>query len=208
MLRDNIVQKGEHMTPNPFKQMPMSALNPLNAVHNLLTAITSSGTLASGITIPPKIQRLTYLPNSNPLEPNNTNKPSPILSFDISMSQASTYVHHRVALLGDAAHTIHPMAGQGLNLGIEDSICLGNLIVEGAKVDGTGLDIGSPYTLEKYHTSRSQANLVLMGFLDFLHRLYDSNDTKVTWLRNMGMGTLNTLSPIKKVIVDYAAGKR
>merc|ERR1712070_1017616 len=100
------------------------------------------------------------------------------------------------------------MAGQGLNLGLEDTTYLGQLIIDGAKVNGTGADIGSSHLLEKYHVNRSRANLVLMGALDVLHRLYDSPNQGVTWLRNMGMGTLNAISPLKESIVHYAAGKR
>ncbi|KAK5171963.1 Transcription initiation factor TFIID subunit 2 [Saxophila tyrrhenica] len=94
-----------------------------------------------------------------------------IASFPLRMRHASTYTGHRVALIGDAAHTIHPLAGQGLNLGLADAQSLAQRITYGM---GHGMDIGSAWCLDDYNSDRWAKNNAVMGVCDKLQKLYSA----------------------------------
>lgn len=124
-------------------------------------------------------------------------------AIDLNFASAATYTGPRVALVGDAAHTIHPMAGQGLNLGIGDVMSLAAVLDEGAK---SGLDLGDPGLLSRYDKERRPVNLRMQGGLDVLHHLFGSTPTPMLWARNTGMAALNAVPPLKSVVTKYAMG--
>jgi 2-polyprenyl-6-methoxyphenol hydroxylase-like FAD-dependent oxidoreductase len=128
---------------------------------------------------------------------------SPRLGFNLRFEHAKEYVADRVALVGDAAHTIHPMAGQGLNLGIYDSRCLADLIKKGLE---EGSDLGDVHFLTRYQSARQLPNLLMLGSLDALHRLYSSSAGPVRWARNTGLAGVNGLTPLKSRIIEHAMG--
>lgn len=106
-------------------------------------------------------------------------------------------------LVGDAAHTIHPMAGQGLNLGIADAQALAE-VLEAGVVEGA--DLGSLRLLKRYEAARQPANLAMLAGLTALHKLYGAEASPVRWLRNMGLGALNGLAPVKARMAAMAMG--
>lgn len=124
-----------------------------------------------------------------------------IASFPLRMRHAATYTGHRVALIGDAAHTIHPLAGQGLNLGLADAQSLADRIVYGIE---HGMDIGSSWCLDGYNRDRWAANNAVMGVCDKLQKLYSAQSGPVVWARSAGFEVLNRLEPVKGMIMRAA----
>ncbi|KAK4992340.1 putative ubiquinone biosynthesis monooxygenase [Elasticomyces elasticus] len=131
-------------------------------------------------------------------------QPGSIASFPLRMRHADTYTGHRVALLGDAAHTIHPLAGQGLNQGLGDAQSLAACI---AKAVATGGDIGSSWTLDGYNAERWAANNAIMGTVDKLHKLYSAGSGPVVWARSLGLDMVNRLDHVKGFLMRQAAGR-
>ena len=126
-----------------------------------------------------------------------------IASFPLKMRHADTYIGERIALVGDAAHTIHPLAGQGLNQGQGDVESLANTIEYAAE---HGQDIGVRMSLERYNSERYAANHVLLGVVDKLHKLYAVESGPLVPLRSMGLRAVNALGPVKQFFMDQAAG--
>lgn len=126
-----------------------------------------------------------------------------IASFPLKLRQADTYIGERVALAGDAAHTIHPLAGQGLNQGQGDVESLTKTI-EYAVTHGQ--DIGVQISLESYNSERYAANNMLLGIVDKLHKLYAVESGPLVPLRSIGLKAVNALGPVKHFFMSQAAG--
>lgn len=126
-----------------------------------------------------------------------------VASFPLKLRQADTYIGERVALVGDAAHTIHPLAGQGLNQGQGDVESLAKTI-EFAVTHGQ--DIGVQMSLETYNAERYAANHVLLGICDKLHKLYAIESGPLVPLRSLGLRAVNALAPVKHFFMSQAAG--
>ena len=126
-----------------------------------------------------------------------------IASFPLKLRHADTYIGERVALVGDAAHTIHPLAGQGLNQGQGDVESLTKTI-EYATIHGQ--DIGVQMSLEEYNAERYAANNMLLGVVDKLHKLYSVGSGPIVPLRSIGLRAVNALSPVKQFFMSQAAG--
>jgi 2-octaprenylphenol hydroxylase len=109
----------------------------------------------------------------------------------------------RVALIGDAAHTIHPLAGQGVNLGFSD---VEALVDEVGRAIGRGNDIGDTATLKRYQRRRKPHNLAAMAAMEGFKRLFSADQPAVRLLRNMGMSGLDRLAPLKNEIIKKAMG--
>ena len=124
-----------------------------------------------------------------------------IASFPLRMRHASTYTGHRVVLIGDAAHTIHPLAGQGLNLGLADAQALAARITDGLD---HGMDIGSSWCLDGYNSDRWAANNAVMGVCDKLQKLYSVSSGPVVGLRSLGLGIVDKMGPLKGAIMGAA----
>ncbi|SPQ18584.1 822565e6-923b-4967-acae-e98ff35701f2 [Thermothielavioides terrestris] len=112
-------------------------------------------------------------------------------------------VIERVALVGDAAHTIHPLAGQGLNQGQGDVQSLVKTIEDAVS---HGKDIGVTMSLEPYVAERYAANHVLLGVCDKLHKLYSVGSGPLVPLRSVGLAAVNALGPLKAFLMNQAAG--
>lgn len=123
--------------------------------------------------------------------------------FPLKLSQADTYVSHRVALVGDAAHTIHPLAGQGLNMGQLDVQHLVDALERG--ID-RGLDIGLTLVLEQYHANAWPSNHVIMGVCDKLHKVFMTDWLPLVFLRGVGMKSLNSLGIFKDMMIKSISG--
>lgn len=125
------------------------------------------------------------------------------VSFPLNMMHATQYVIPRIALIGDAAHVIHPLAGQGLNLGLLDAESLA-ACVHKAILDKR--DIGSIAVLRKYERSRKGHNLSMITLVDTLKRLFASESILLKSLRSRGMCYLETLGIAKNALARFALG--
>lgn len=126
-----------------------------------------------------------------------------VASFPLKMRHADTYISERIALVGDAAHTIHPLAGQGLNQGQGDVQSLAKTITYAV---GHGQDIGTQLSLESYNAERYAANHVVLGVCDKLHKLYSVGSGPLVHLRSFGLGAVNAMKPVKEFFMNQAAG--
>lgn len=126
-------------------------------------------------------------------------------SFPLALMHARYYVEPRFALLGDAAHTIHPMAGQGVNLGLMDAAAFAQVVRDAHALQR---DFGAYATLRRYERWRKGDNLLMLGVIDSLKRLYESPLTPLRLFRNQGMNLVNALTPLKRLMMAQAMGER
>ena len=126
-------------------------------------------------------------------------------SYPLSAMLAHRYVDERLALAGDAAHGIHPIAGQGLNLGFRDAIVLGDLIVEAIQA---GQDPGAPALLTRYQRARRPDNLLMLGMTDGLDRLFSSDNRLLRLARDVGIAAVHRTPPLKRLFMRQAMGVR
>ncbi|KAI9834754.1 MAG: hypothetical protein M1819_002840 [Sarea resinae] len=126
-----------------------------------------------------------------------------VASFPLRLTHADTYTGERVALVGDAAHTTHPLAGQGLNQGQEDVKSLVRTICAAAE---HGQDIGTQLALENYNAERYAANHVMLGVCDKIHKLYSVSSGPLVPLRSFGLNAIDFMSPLKSFFMNQAAG--
>lgn len=124
--------------------------------------------------------------------------------FPLKLLHADTYTAPRVALVGDAAHTVHPLAGQGLNMGQSDVAALSDTIQTGVT---RGQDIGSKLTLDYYTANAWPANHVLMGVCDKLHKIFSTDFLPIVALRGFGLKSINWLSPLKDLMIKSVSGR-
>jgi 2-octaprenyl-6-methoxyphenol hydroxylase len=127
----------------------------------------------------------------------------PRFSFPLSVLHADRYSDLRLALLGDAAHAIHPIAGQGLNLGLRDVAALAELIVDASRL---GLDVGSAPVLERYARWRRFDNMLLTAVTDGLNRLFSNDIGPVRHARDLGLSLVNSAPLVKKLFMRHAMG--
>ncbi|KAF9122730.1 putative ubiquinone biosynthesis monooxygenase [Mortierella sp. 14UC] len=123
--------------------------------------------------------------------------------FPLRMRNSSSYVEDRVVLVGDAAHTVHPLAGQGLNQGLADVECLAR-VIETSLLSGS--DIGNIHSLTPYSSERFLPNLVMLGTVDKLSKLYNTDFSPVVWARSLGLTAADKMGPIKNEIMRFAMG--
>ena len=127
----------------------------------------------------------------------------PRSSYPLDTHLARTYVARRLALIGDAAHAVHPIAGQGLNLALRDVAVLTEVIADAARL---GLDIGSGEPLERYQRWRRFDNTVTAMAMDGLNRLFSNDWVLARTLRDAGAGVVDRLPSLKAILVQQAAG--
>ena len=130
-------------------------------------------------------------------------QPGSIASFPLRMRHADTYIGERIALVGDAAHTIHPLAGQGLNQGQGDVASLVRTIEYAVS---HGQDMGKQMSLEVYNAERYAANHQLLGVVDKLHKLYSVQSGPLVALRSWGLQAVDKMAPLKEFLMRQAAG--
>lgn len=124
-------------------------------------------------------------------------------AYPLSFGVARRFVADRLALLGDAAHVIHPIAGQGLNLGLKDVAALAEAIVDAARL---GLDVGGSEVLEAYERGR-RFDTVAMGVVtDGLNRLFSNDSTPLRLARDLGLGLVERMPGLKRFFIREAAG--
>lgn len=127
----------------------------------------------------------------------------PRWSYPLSLDLAAEWVRPRMTLVGDAAHGIHPIAGQGLNLGLKDVAALAQVLAEAA---GRGEDIGSILVLERYARWRRFDTMTLVAACDGFVRLFSTDAAPVRALRNIGLGLVDALGPARRLFMRHAGG--
>ena len=123
--------------------------------------------------------------------------------FPVQLMQCDRYVKSRLALIGDAAHCCHPVGGQGLNLGIRDAASLAQILQEACS---RGEDIGSLNTLKHYESWRKKENLAILGFTDFLDRIFSNSWLPIVMLRRLGLWLLQYIKPLKIFALKLMTG--
>ena len=125
--------------------------------------------------------------------------------FPLRQRHAVEYIQPGLALIGDAAHTIHPLAGQGVNLGFMDVAALTQVLQQAA---GGKQPLGSLGVLQKYQQQRKMDNLAMMVLMESFKRLFVVRQLPVLLLRNLGMKLVNSSSLIKRKMIARALGLR
>jgi len=123
--------------------------------------------------------------------------------FPLVKRHSQSYLEHRVALVGDAAHTIHPLAGQGVNLGFQDVACLSQLIL---KLVQQQRDFGIKQNLRSFERERKTENLIVQNAMSGFKHLFANQSMPVTLLRNFAMSALNNLPMAKEIMIKKAMG--
>jgi 2-octaprenyl-6-methoxyphenol hydroxylase len=124
-------------------------------------------------------------------------------SYPLSLMHAERYIDHRLALVGDAAHVIHPIAGQGLNLGLRDVAALAETVVEARRL---GLDPGDRTVLARYQRWRRFDNTVMAIATDGLNKLFSNDIAPLRLARDVGLAAVDRLPTVKRLFMRHAMG--
>ena len=124
-------------------------------------------------------------------------------TYPLSLSLAERWVAPRLALVGDAAHGVHPIAGQGLNLGLRDVGALAQVLVEGLR---RGEDIGSSLVLERYESWRRFDTTALALGMDGINRLFSNDNPVLRGVRDLGLGLVDAMPGLRRGFIRQAAG--
>lgn len=124
-------------------------------------------------------------------------------SFPLRRQHARHYVAPGVALIGDAAHMIHPLAGQGVNIGLLDAAALAETLIRATR---KGQDIAAQSTLAQYEKSRRKHNLLMMQVMDSFYRVFSNEIGPLRLVRNMGLSLAGHLPPARKKVMRFAMG--
>lgn len=124
-------------------------------------------------------------------------------AYPLGFAMARAFVGDRLALVGDAAHVIHPIAGQGLNMGLRDVAALAEVVTDAARV---GLDFASPTVLERYQRWRRFDTLAMGVATDSLNRLFSNHSDALRAIRDVGLGLVDRLPRLKGLFIKDAAG--
>jgi 2-octaprenylphenol hydroxylase len=125
--------------------------------------------------------------------------------FALQMRHAKNYVQAGIALVGDAAHTLHPLAGQGVNLGLLDAVCLAEVVADAV---GKQRNFASLATLRRYERWRKGDNIAMLAFVKVLKQLFGSELKTLKRLRSFGLNMTDQLDFAKHFFVETAAGNR
>lgn len=128
---------------------------------------------------------------------------TPRASFPLQRLHAEEYVQPRLALIGDAAHVVHPLAGQGMNLGMLDAATLAEVILDAR---ARGRDIGDLAVLRRYQRARRSDNQSMIIALDGFKRLFGNANAPLSWARNAGLCAVDRFTPLKRVFMRRAMG--
>jgi 2-octaprenyl-3-methyl-6-methoxy-1,4-benzoquinol hydroxylase/2-octaprenylphenol hydroxylase len=125
-------------------------------------------------------------------------------AFPLRMQTARRYVAGRVALVGDAAHVVHPLAGQGMNLGFRDVTCLRRVLHDACERGG---DIGAAHVLRRYERERRSENALAAHALDAIERVFGSANPAVAMGRGFALSAAGRLAPFREVMMAVASGR-
>ncbi len=125
--------------------------------------------------------------------------------FPLKLSHAKDYIQSGFALVGDAAHTIHPLAGQGVNIGLLDATTLAEIVLDAHSKER---QIGSIHTLSKYQRRRKGDNVAIQMTMEAFHRVFRSDLAPIKWVRQFGLSSVNKSSLLKTLLMKNASGHR
>ncbi|MCZ6884222.1 2-octaprenyl-6-methoxyphenyl hydroxylase [Rickettsia helvetica] len=180
----------EHFLPlGPFALLPLKDQYAASVIWS-----TSSDQAALIVNLP--VEEVRFLTQRN--AGNSLGKitiDSEISSFPLKARIANRYFHNRIVLIADTAHTVHPLAGQGLNQGIKD-------------IETLSMIISNNDTLQEYQKLRQDDNFIMYKLTDELNNIFSNYSKNLRYLRQIGFKTINNLKPIKNLITSYAMGER
>ena len=127
----------------------------------------------------------------------------PRRAYPLGLWVARRFIAERLALVGDAAHVIHPIAGQGLNMGLRDVAALAEAVVDAARL---GLDPGDATVLERYQRWRRFDTMTMSVSTDGLNRLFSNRSDVLRLVRDIGLGVVDRLPALKRLFIREAAG--
>ncbi len=128
------------------------------------------------------------------------------VGFPLRRAHLRHYCDERYVVIGDAAHQVHPLAGLGANLGLKDADTLARLLTEHAGQPAA--DPGDRRVLRRYERARKTDNLLTMGLMDGLHRLFSTSPDELAALAGAGLGIVDRLPPVKRLLANRALGQR
>ncbi|HEV2569944.1 UbiH/UbiF/VisC/COQ6 family ubiquinone biosynthesis hydroxylase [Sphingomonas sp.] len=129
---------------------------------------------------------------------------APLSAYPLGFHHAGRITDHRLALVGDAAHGIHPIAGQGLNLGLRDAAALTEVLVEGTRL---GLDLGDAQLMKRYERWRSLDTFLVASSTDSLARLFGIRGEAASAVRRFGLSAVQRIKPLKEFFMAEARGE-
>ena len=129
---------------------------------------------------------------------------APLSGYPLGFHHAGRITDHRLALVGDAAHGIHPIAGQGLNLGLRDAAALTEVLIEGARL---GLDLGDAQLMKRYERWRSLDTFLVAASTDSLARLFGIPGQSASAVRRLGLSAVQRIKPLKDFFMAEARGE-
>jgi len=129
---------------------------------------------------------------------------SKILSFNLSNHYFKNYISGSSVLIGDAAHSIHPLAGQGINLGFADADAFCEEVIKAYEMS---IEADRHLILKRYEIRRKNMNLLMLKSMDFFVNLFKSNNLYMKLLRNIGLSSVNKNQFLKRFFINHAAGK-
>ncbi|AAW45305.1 hypothetical protein CNBH3840 [Cryptococcus deneoformans B-3501A] len=181
---------------------------PEETLSSLCEAMLSAQSEGTPLTAPQIVTLIATLPtpltsSDQPIIPPAITSihPPSVASFPLRISHATSYLGERTALVGDAAHTIHPLAGQGLNMGLADVKCLAEVLEETRRLGG---DLGSLEGTKGYPKERYPLNHLMLSATDKLHYIFRARNGLVNWVRGTGFDVINELGPIKRILMGGA----
>lgn len=127
-----------------------------------------------------------------------------VQAFPLRLTIARRFIAPRLALVGDAAHVVHPLAGQGLNLGLKDVAALAEVVLDAMRL---GLDHGAGDVLSRYERSRALDTGLMAAATDGLNRLFSNDAAPLRALRDFGLSLVERAGPVKSAIIGHAAGR-
>lgn len=131
---------------------------------------------------------------------------APRASFPLALSHAASYCRPRFVLIGDAAHAVHPLAGQGVNLGFLDCAALVETLSSELARTGDPSSIAELRVLRRYERWRKSENALALGLIDGLNRLFSNSSDALTWLRSTGLSLVNGSTAAKRLLIGRAMG--
>jgi 2-octaprenyl-6-methoxyphenol hydroxylase len=200
--RDHEGRAVEHFLPaGPFALLPLAPGGPLGHRTSIVWTERDEN-VAALLALPPE-DALIEVERRFGLHLGEIGLETPLQAFPLSFGLTRRFAAERLALLGDAAHLIHPLAGQGLNLALRDAAALAEGIVDTVRL---GLDPGEAGVLDAYERARRFDTFAMAAATDGLNRLFSNDALPVRLMRDLGLGLVDRMDGLKRGFMRQAAG--